>query len=87
MIQGPRAFLFWSIKTLSELNEEHNDAGGILKALLSAQYLLKQICVCANLNITVVWIWNIENFAPCFAWADSGFFVRGGPGPTASKQP
>ena len=30
-------FLFWSIKALSELKEEHNDAQGILIALLAVQ--------------------------------------------------
>ena len=36
--------MLWSINALWEFNEKHVVAGGILKALLAAQFLLKFIC-------------------------------------------
>ena len=38
-------FLFWSIKELREFKEEHNVVGGILKAMLAAQFLLSLLGV------------------------------------------
>ena len=38
------SFLFWSIKALIQFKEEHNNARGILKALLAMQSLLFSSC-------------------------------------------
>ena len=45
--------MFWSINALGEFNEKHVVAGGILKALLAAQFFLF-VCLVLNDASTLV---------------------------------